>query len=188
MLQIWPFSSNFLFLTRDQNPLILTLLLTRTGWQLDPKVCAPLHPNNLDHYMDQEVCFTSNLDRHFKGGQTRGCTTSNWRTTSLQRTYWVQSHNDFFRHEIISKTHNSRGKHLTPASSICAQLWVPIGRWGQSTSLVSVPTHRTSSNKICPTPLAKPEVRVTAPLYGKQMDEVTSCSSDQKQMYYVMRY
>jgi hypothetical protein len=49
--------------------------------------------------------------------------------------------------------------HLTPAS--CPQVAVPIILAGQSTSLVSVPVHRTVSKKIRPAPLGKPVVRAT---------------------------
>ena len=54
--------------------------------------------------------------------------------------------------------------HLTPASSMCPQLWVPKEGRVQSTSLLSVPRHRTSSNQITPEPVVKPVVRATAPI------------------------
>lgn len=55
--------------------------------------------------------------------------------------------------------------HLTQASSECPQFSCPIGLAGQSISLVSVPAQFTSSSQITPTPLEKPEVRTTAPMY-----------------------
>ncbi len=54
--------------------------------------------------------------------------------------------------------------HLTPASSLCTQLWTPSAFAGQSMSLDSVPAHRTLSNQIWPAPLVKPLVRATAPI------------------------
>ena len=70
------------------------------------------------------------------------------------------------------------GTHLTPASSICAQLWVPSGCAGQSISLVSVPRHWTLSNQICPAPLVKPEVRAMAP-------ECCQCNSSDTSIIYI---
>lgn len=57
-----------------------------------------------------------------------------------------------------------RSRHLTPASSLCAQLCVPMGFARQSNNLASVPVQRTLSKKIltelaaCPKP-----ARATAP-------------------------
>ncbi len=48
------------------------------------------------------------------------------------------------------------GKHLTPASSRCPQLWSPISLEGQSKSLSSSPAHCTLSSKIGPVPRPKP--------------------------------
>ena len=45
--------------------------------------------------------------------------------------------------------------HMTPASSECTQLWLPIALAGQSISLDSVPTHWTSSSQIDPVPAPK---------------------------------
>ena len=41
---------------------------------------------------------------------------------------------------------------MTPASSLCAQLWVPIAFAGQSMSRVSVPIQATLSKVIGPDP------------------------------------
>ena len=53
--------------------------------------------------------------------------------------------------------------HLTPASSLCTQLWLPSGLARQSMSLVSVPRQWTLSSQIWAMPLVKPEVRAVAP-------------------------
>ena len=67
--------------------------------------------------------------------------------------------------------------HLTPASSMCPQLWLPSGLAGQSMSLDSVPRHWTSSNQIRPIPLVKPEVKEIA---AERMEhEILLCLSYQ---------
>jgi hypothetical protein len=57
--------------------------------------------------------------------------------------------------------------HLTPASSLCPQLWDPSALAGQSMSLVSVPRHWTLSNQIWPAPLVKPVVRAAAAVWKR---------------------
>ena len=60
------------------------------------------------------------------------------------------------------------GLHLTPASSICPQLWSPRGLAGQFKRRASSPAHLTSSNQIWPVP-GGTVVRARAPaVYTKK--------------------
>ncbi len=47
------------------------------------------------------------------------------------------------------------GRQVTPASSKCAQLWMPMGLAGQLISIVSVPAQATLSRTIGPLPCPK---------------------------------
>ena len=70
---------------------------------------------------------------------------------------------------ISSQSKNSPTVHLTPTSSTWAQLWVPIGRWGQALRVDSLPLHPRSSSQICWElgPLGNPVVRAIAPVVEK---------------------
>ena len=80
------------------------------------------------------------------------------------RLLWGKHQSDGISLQQTCNKFDLRSWHLTPASSLWAQLCVPRGLAGQSNSLASVPAQRTLSRKIVPVPCPNPAlVTATAP-------------------------